>query len=381
MIMFSQLGLGKQRASLLILYLGLTLFLIGCTRTPAEEASSDARAMPNAVDSMILGDLPDDGSVDDGSAREDATATSGATAASESTKTSEVTEAATEFLRNPTNSVDRVQLTPSVDISKPIREPSTVRRDAQQASPEAQRVDPTNTKPQTVQVEAEVDESGEPWIMQNLSYISETVFSEINTGRQDASLAPLVWDYDLEIHSKKTLDDLYSLQPYDSLDAIHNTEGYLIAFGTNIQLGETEMINRFHLLLDSNNSLRAGLFDDRFTRVGVASGLSIRPEEDPSYIYLCHISPSGEPLATIVPPEPSEDLSDASETDPVITGPSESDLTSPEETETVPTSSPEPSETSQSGAASSAVPDDSSAKSESLSVAGVELLRAKEVME
>lgn len=309
MTILSQTGRKKRRGSLLFLYLGLGLFLIGCTRSPSENLiSSEPKRLSNKEPSIISGEE----------------IVSGEESPEETT-----TEA-------PIETSDPEDVT---KISRSFLSPKTTGSSTRTPQPITQSKNPdvTLTPSVAAPVPAETPQSPEPWILQRLSYVSETLYGEINTGRQGASLEPLAWDSELEVDSINTIESVYSSLAYDALETIHNNDGYLIYFSSEIQLGETEMANRFNELLDSNNSLRAGLFDDRFTRVGIASGISIRPETHPPYVYLCHINPAGEPLTTVTPSEPEEELPETSQPEtslPSEPGTSPVDEVIPETTET-----------------------------------------------
>ena len=318
MTMLSQTGCKKRRESLLVLFLGLSLFLIGCVHQPTEEAaSSEVNAMPGLEAPAGEGqDLSDDVPADE---------------SLETVEENSTEEAPDESSDEPSAVTEDAE---QAEVSRQFLRPASTVLPTNQAARQPEGVAPSPGPIVSTPI-MEVSTSSEPLPLQNLSSISETVYAEINVGRQGASLEPLAWDSDLEVESQDAIESVYEGLAVDDLDSLRNTDGYLIHFSSDIQLGETEMIYRFNELLENDNSLRAGLFDDRFTRVGIASGLSIRPEATPSYVYICHINPSSEPLTAVTTTEPVEEPSGSDETTPPTTG--ESGTTNPAETETTST--------------------------------------------
>lgn len=295
-----------RRTGLLFLCLGLAFFLISCTHSSSDDADLvQVKPMPDAAATNPLNE----------------TSANDTTSQLEVSSDAEVQADATVEIETETTG----------EISRQFMTPSTVPSPGERVSSTLLTLQPTSVLPQTMPVGS--TEIVESWSLQDLGHISESVFTEINSGRQDASLEPLAWDVDLETQAKSVMESLYSQQTLESLDSLQFTDGYLIFFSSDIQLGETELINRFIELLNSDNSLRAGLFDDRFTRIGISSGLSHRPETEPSYVYLCHINPAAESQTTVVPPETEYTSAEESANDTDPTSSSDPSASTPAESE------------------------------------------------
>lgn len=244
-------------------------------------------------------------------------------------------EANGETDSNTPNSIEIRKTTPAVrrELRKPtVKETTVARRFRSQSVNHADRTDDRTTIDRT--------SIAESWHVENLTAIREIFYSEINQSRLAASLETLERDLELEDQASVLLNEDLCYRDSAELAAYPDRDTYLLYFTSEVQLSEPEVVEAFANELQKDSSLRASLFDMRLTRFGVASCLSIRPNEDNPYVYLCLIVPASEPIETIVPP--------TTETTPEpTTEPTSEPTTTPEptttETETTETTSEEPS--------------------------------------